>query len=311
MVLYHGTPYGKKFVHPRGPAWFTPDKSVTEGYLDRPWSSRAEAWAQKIEKNPRRLKFRLKREVKLPWVGPPFGAAKEEAIAVYAAKLYPFPEAVLAEAIEILGTSSGTRWDWTEEDEDPRYSWKNDVSEDVVAAVETLNEFKDVVEFMQHLCKNTGFEGWIQRYEDGGTEVALCDPKSLLRPAASQVPRGPKMNRRQKMDALRKEIQQQKYRDGYRAKMEAERLRQEAEADKEEDLRFKVYLSIMGEALPGELDYSDPEFRRALNNWTDYLSPRELGYRADSWDDVTARTVIRRASSRRVALRYQLGLKGH
>ena len=293
-VLYHGTPYGKKFVHPRGPAWFTPDRDITENYLDQPWSPRAEAWSQKIEKNPRRLKFRLKREVKLPWIGPPFGAGKGDVLAGYAADLFPFPEAVLAEAIEDLGTSSGTSWDWAKEDIDSsRFG-----SDEVRAAVRVLTEFKDIVELMQFLCKNTDFEGWIQRYARGGTEVALCDPKSLLRPAASQVPRGPKLNRREKLKLIREQLQKEKDRDAYRKKMEAERLREEVEREKKEDLQYKVYLSVTNQAEPGELDYSDPELRRALNNWTDYVHPRMVGYATDSWDDVSARTYpIRRTAA--------------
>lgn len=291
MVLYHGTPYGKAFSHPNGPAWFTPDKDVTENYLDQSWSPRAEAWAEKIEKNPRRLKFRLKKEVRLPWAGPPFGAEKHDVLAMYAAKVFPFTEGELSGAIEDLGTGSGKSWSLPLLD-----------SEEVSEAETHLRRFADVVDFMRFLCENTDFEGWIQRYGGGGTEVALCNPKRLLRPAARQLPRGPKMNRRQKMDAIRKQLQQQKYRDGYRAKMEAERLRQEAEADKEEDLRHKVYLSVTGQDEPGEIDYSDPEFRRALDNWTDYVPPFLVGYNAHSWDDVKAADFM--PSAMRIARRW-------
>jgi len=302
MVLYHGTPYGKTFSHPRGPAWFTPDKDVTENYLDRPWSPRAEAWAEGIEKNPRRLKFRLKREVKLPWAGPPFGAEKHDVLAMYAAKVLPFTEGDLSEAIERLGTGSGR-------------IWIEDDSEEVSEAERHLQRFADVVDFMRFLCENTDFEGWIERYRDGGTEVALCNPKRLLRPAARQLPRGPKMNRRQRIEAIRDQLRQQRFLENYRAKMEAERLRQEAERDKEEDLRYKVYRSVTGQDDPGEIDYSDPEFRRALDNWTDYVSPFMVGYNADSWDDVRAAdfmpAAMRLANPNRVARRWVRSASRH
>jgi hypothetical protein len=298
-VLYHGTPYGKRFVHPKGPAWFTPDKDVTEQFTDSSWSPRAQAWAEKIEKNPRRLKFRLKKEIKLPWIGPPFDARKAGVLAGYAAKVMDEPKKDLAWAIEELGTSSGELWGWFE----GRHEWYDEKDQGGVEVAKRLSErFEGVVEFMRFLCAEAAFEGWIQRYDGGGSEIALCDPKSLLRPAAQQPVRDPKMNRRKRTELLEKELLEKAKREKQWALRLERELEREAERDVQDKLRYDVLSSIMGWAEPGELDYSDPKFQKARKNWTGLVSPRQLGYRADNWDDAHASGFYGlRASSNKVA----------
>lgn len=258
-VVYHGTPYGKQFAHPSGPSWFTPDRDTATFYTHSSWKGRARDFAENAELSPSVRKYRLKKDLRLPFVERDNVA---ELLGQYGAKAGLGTVAELEDAISDLGIDSATSWSYIEDDgTSPKLH-------------ELADQFGDVTEYLDFLCTK-GFPGWVAAYSDGGTEVMLCDPSSVLKASARQPAfRNKKDIQRER---LKEEAQVAKYQDqrDAREKAKAEAARVQAEEDKFWDEK-EIVMSYFWPSQWDKPDYSDPKVRGLVENWKKYITPQDM-----------------------------------
>jgi hypothetical protein len=250
------------------------------------WDAGDEAYTS----NPRRLKYRTKKDLVFPSIkhtGDPLHAM----LATYAAKAGLGTQADLELAIGYLGT--GSRGSWVPFDEEDRkeieegHRGQTWTPEKMAVHDELASRFKNVSEFMLFLCAKTGFIGWTV-----GNEVALCQPRKYLKQVARQKPKTRKLTVREK----RKVIEQTIKDNASAARRKTKEVQKEQAKTRKEEIENQVWNHLKGFTFG--VDYKDPEVKAALRNWEEWVKPSFLGFGLDkTWDEV--------ASWGRVAAKYR------
>lgn len=265
-ILYRGTPYGKQKFPTEDVAWFTADREVALAYAQNSWRGRTLDFVEEAEKTPSVRKYTVTKTLHLP-----FAKHTElgDVLAHYGEKAGLGEYPVLRAAINKLGWwSSADGWVFHEShwDENDRAR----LGESVMDALRSLGQFREVGGFLLHLCKKTDFHGWIASHEDGGSEVLLCDPTSVLKANSRQ---NPYRNREEHEEAKVRKEKSEEWRVEIRQEFE-EKARKKQEEDEFERKRAIVFSVFFYGGY--DVNRSDPEVKELLRHWDEYLTDADF-----------------------------------
>ena len=270
-ILYRGTPYGKKKFPSGGAAWFTPDREVARGYSKDSWKGRLVGYVEQAQKVPSIRKYRVLKPLRL------FSASHNDLggpLAHYAEKAGLGEYSLLKEAIENLGWWSSAEWR-------KGFSYFDEADllrlEKVVPTLKVLSQFEDTGEFLEYICKRTDFQGWIATYEDGGSEVLLCDPSTVLKASARL---NPYKNKKEEEEAELKRKEEKRISDAEWAEEFNKKREQEALEKQQEDEFWRRKNIVLETYFPpawgSGIDYTDKEVQDTLKNWDKYVTDEDL-----------------------------------
>ena len=276
-VVYRGTPYGKRKFPRSYAAWFTPDRDIAMGFAVGTWAGNAARFAEKAEKTPSVRKYRVNKPLKLPFTD---YANLAEVLAHYGAKAGLGDVKILHAAIDFLGFSSGHRWGgWRTASGEELGEWAvKPLSYPAVGTIKLLGaQFEDVGAYLEFLCKRTDFSGWVASYRDGGSELLICNPKSVLRSSARQPPfrnrrEQRKWGEKHDWEALAEEVAQEEQEEADRKQREEDEFR-----ERKRELIQAYFPDLYAKwdekrDRPVQPDRSDPRVRMLLKNWDKYLT---------------------------------------
>jgi hypothetical protein len=266
--VFHGSPQGGKISHPTGPAWFATERKTAVFHSPEAWSTRSSGGNE--DKSPRVIKYRVRHELILP-TGEYSNLAP--LLAYYGAKSGIGSESLLRHGLDYFGWQTGAPWgsigNFSEKDiEDFNI---DQVTQDAVGLLSP--RFDGIVSFLRYICENSDFEGWVARYDDGGSEVLLCNPNKHLKMSARQpVYRSKREKEWHDLDSPEEEEEKARI---FRAEREIKKA-EEADAAAGQ-LRNRD--TILGHFFPTIWDkpnYSDPHVRDIVKNWQHHVSQEEL-----------------------------------